>query len=81
MQHLIQFIVSVCSNNAFCDMIGWVITENGTIWMHLELNAKSWVGIGWHSPGSSDTGMTKADFVIATFDSNGQVKINQLSSN
>lgn len=74
------FSIGTFVNDCF-NMTGWVITENGTIWMHLELSAKSWVGIGWHSPGSSDTGMYKADFVVATFDSNGKVFIHREFSN
>eukprot|EP01087_Luapelamoeba_hula_P016535 TRINITY_DN508_c1_g1_i1.p1 TRINITY_DN508_c1_g1~~TRINITY_DN508_c1_g1_i1.p1 ORF type:complete len:203 (-),score=25.21 TRINITY_DN508_c1_g1_i1:82-690(-) len=30
-----------------------------------------WVGVGWHPVGSPDNAMTKADFVIATFDEQG----------
>jgi hypothetical protein len=54
--------------------LSWTVdSENGLFYADIELTGKkAWVGFGLHRLNSKDSGMTNADFIVATFET-GQV--------
>jgi hypothetical protein len=53
--------------------LSWTITTQGTatgapvISLTMQVNCVCWIGLGWHPQNASASGMSQADFVVATF--------------
>eukprot|EP01112_Ceratiomyxa_fruticulosa_P003118 TRINITY_DN13509_c0_g1_i1.p1 TRINITY_DN13509_c0_g1~~TRINITY_DN13509_c0_g1_i1.p1 ORF type:complete len:376 (-),score=67.31 TRINITY_DN13509_c0_g1_i1:128-1255(-) len=54
--------------------ISWAIEEPDII-LTASAQCNCWIAIGWHREGSSDTKMTNADIVVATFDEMGSATV------
>lgn len=61
-------------------IISWII-KGEIIEFNIQLNYKSWVGIGWHSIYDHTDGMQNVDFTIAEFEENGKVIVDDYYSN
>jgi len=56
--------------------VTWFTTNEDTITVMVETNSKvGWLGIGWHSLTSDETGMKDADIVVGWFDEKGEVTV------
>ncbi|KAF2077299.1 hypothetical protein CYY_001424 [Polysphondylium violaceum] len=72
--YLIHYSQSVLSPGVILDPINnftlkWDIINNDTIVFQVEVNVKTWIGIGWHpSNRESDGPMINSDYAVGMFD-------------
>eukprot|EP01089_Gocevia_fonbrunei_P005022 TRINITY_DN15153_c0_g1_i1.p1 TRINITY_DN15153_c0_g1~~TRINITY_DN15153_c0_g1_i1.p1 ORF type:complete len:266 (+),score=41.38 TRINITY_DN15153_c0_g1_i1:315-1112(+) len=70
----LDYSISVNLGSGLTYDLAWSLDSN-QVTFQITVNSIAWVGLGWHSVGSDDDAMTKADFAICIFNKNGTLTV------